>query len=228
MRISPPGKDPAHLNGAALTAAGRSHAMALYTMSQTHVVHVVIDLSDYVQVVAVATSASCQEAFTLDIAERGARLLFLFGDDLRQLLVDGGLLATVEADQQTIWVTSLGRVHDHFNVISYVIVSKSETAFPGSCGGPLCTCKWFARYGGYEHIEYSCMLDLRLQRRSDDYNPQSIPTTRRKGRKKGVALKSHRDPLRSVPAAEPTIPNDTAFAPEMADTCSASAGTTPD
>ena len=100
LSLYPVDYDPAHLNGASLTAAGIFHAQALWLASQGHAVHFEVLSSNadlpghydprHTQVVAVVMDAS-KPVVAAD-AEHGAKTLFSSGDELRQRLLDAGLL----------------------------------------------------------------------------------------------------------------------------------------
>ena len=191
--------DPAHLNGASLTAAGRSHAQALWAASQTREVHRVVlerpnDLPGHfnienTQVVAVVQDLS--KSMIADDAEAGASLLFSSGEELRQRLVNAGLLQQAVAKQdekKIVLATSISRVNAVFNNLAYVIISAETQMFRACRRGPVCTCKWFCRYGGCEHVEYVAMLELRLQKTPRHGNPQVVPGTCARGRKRKASV----------------------------------------
>jgi hypothetical protein len=195
LSLYPADYDPAHLNGASLTAAGRFHAQALWLASQDHAVHFEVLSSNadlpghydprHTQVVAVVMDAS--KPVVAAEAEHGAKILFSSGDELRQRLLDAGLLEEMPAKdrrRKTFLCTKLARVNAVFNNIAYVIISADTCIFRACQRGPVCTCKWFCRHAGCEHVEYVAMLTLRLQQNPRHGNPQEIPATRSRGRKR--------------------------------------------
>ena len=115
--------DPNHLNGASLSDAGRATAQALWLASRNQPVHALVlegatNLPAHynpadTQVVAVVMDLS--KRMVVADAERGAGLLFASGSELRDRLVEAGLLRkTVSKHEKK--VTCLGthvkRVND--------------------------------------------------------------------------------------------------------------------
>jgi hypothetical protein len=191
--------DPNHLNGASVTAAGRSHGQALWLASQTQCVHCEVlekasNLPSHydpniTQVVAVVMDFS--QVFVPSDAEHGAGLLFASGKELEERLLDAGLFKKTTASKDSKYKflgTQMHRVNAVFNNIAYVIISADASIFRACTRGPVCTCKWFCRYAGCEHVEYVSMLTLRLQKEPRHQDPQEIPATRPRGRKRGATV----------------------------------------
>ena len=199
MRLYPDQYDPAHLNGAPLTAAGRSHAQALWLASKSQRVHALVlekktGLPSHynperTEVAAVAMSQ--HQRLVVADAEAGAALLFSSGDELQARLTDAGLLQARHATNNKkhhFLGTQMHRVNAVFNNIAYVIISSDASIFRACTRGPVCTCKWFCRHAGCEHVEYVAMLSLRLEERPRHACPQEIPGTRPRGRKRGATV----------------------------------------
>ena len=199
MQLYPPAPDPAHLNGASLIAAGRSHAQALWEASQTETVHAVVlegsgqapkhyDVN-VTQVVAVVMNV--KKKLVVEDAEHGAGALFSSGVELQRRLQAAGVLKKFSVPSNTkqkYLGTQVRRVNAVFNDIAYVIISSDASIFRACARGAACTCKWFCRHAGCEHVEYVSMLALRLQKQPKYPNPQELPGTRPRGRKRGSHL----------------------------------------
>ena len=211
MSLYPPEYDPAHLNGAPLTAAaGRSHAQALWLAAEKQRVHALVlerkrNLPQHydpvcTQVVTVVMDVS--RKFVIADAENGAALLFSSSEELRQLLLDSGVLEqriAVNGKKHKFLSTQMHRVNALLNNIAYVVISSDARIFRACARGPACTCKWFCCYAGCEHVEYVAMLPLRLEAHPRHANPQAIPGTRPRGRKRGATLVTPAERLKKKP-----------------------------
>ena len=173
LSLYPSAYDPSHLHGASLTAAGRSHAQKLWIASKSQRVHSEVLIKkknlpahydpSHTQIIAVVTDLS--KKFVLSDAEHGAGILFASGCELQHRLLDAGLLEKESASgnkKQTFLSTRMSRVNAVLNNLAYVIVTADTRFFRAAARGPVCTCKWFCRYAGCEHVEYVAMLNLRL------------------------------------------------------------------
>ena len=204
--LAPPKTDPSLRNGQALTSAGRSHAQALFEASEDaqkkHAcIHVVIDVSDNTQVIAIVENT--RSTFDEDLARKAARMLFETGEVLETSLIEANLLAKVKcADAQWRLVTNTSMVNDTFTRMAYVIVSK-ETRFYKNCRhGPICTCRWFGRYAQCEHIEFARTFGVRLFHA--EYAMTTVPGSMLRGRPKNstkVAVKTISSCKRKIEAA---------------------------
>ena len=204
--LAPPKTDPSLRNGQALTSAGRSHAQALFEASEDaqkkHAcIHVVIDVSDNTQVIAIVENT--RSTFDEDLARKAARMLFETGEVLETSLIEANLLAKVKcADAQWRLVTNTSMVNDTFTRMAYVIVSK-ETRFYKNCRhGPICTCRWFGRYAQCEHIEFARTFGVRLF--PAEYAMTTVPGSMLRGRPKNstkVAVKTISSCKRKIEAA---------------------------
>ena len=109
----PRGEDPNVLNGASLSKAGRSHAIALWTASQSKQIHAIFDIGDRTQVVAMVRDLSVN--FSPTDAEAGSRMLFASGQELQTMLEHDGLVQWVQCiDDNLRLCTAPERVNDVF------------------------------------------------------------------------------------------------------------------
>ena len=181
----PRGEDPNVLNGASLSKAGRSHAIALWTASQSKQIHAIFDIGDRTQVVAMVRDLSVN--FSPTDAEAGSRMLFASGQELQTMLEHDGLVQWVQCiDDNLRLCTAPERVNDVFVKHVYVIVSNEGTYYPSCRRGIICTCKWFCRYARCEHVRFASMLDMRLHPSTGA--PHDTPSTAPRGRKRGACV----------------------------------------
>ena len=90
VHSSPPGTDPALLNGEALETAGRTTAISFWALQRDKQIHLVADLSKEAQIVAMIRHKDW--AFDSRTAAAGIRMLFAIGTALSNLLQAHGLL----------------------------------------------------------------------------------------------------------------------------------------
>ena len=157
--MSPPFVDPQLLNGMALTKQHRSTALQLYDAQTSHPVHIVYDVSQDLQIIAITNTASAQ--LNLATARAGSRLLTMTGEALNTELLKCGLLENMlcASTGHTMTCTRLSRVNAMFQAVQYVHV-RTIGMMPWPLHmDPVCTCPGFARYGGCEHVEFTKMLD---------------------------------------------------------------------
>ena len=183
LTTQPPDVDPAHHNGAALKAAGRSPAVLLYEASETKTIHFVYDWSQHTQMVAVAqtTEITCDANLT----SAGIQMIFSSGAELENLFLTHKLLEDfTDAGGTKRRCTQIGPTNRIFKDYCYVCVSKvSMPPFRSAANNPTGTCSSFARYGGCEHVEYVKMLQLRV--RDATLSTDTLPMQRKRGRKPG-------------------------------------------
>ena len=183
VHSSPPATDPALLNGAALEAAGRTCAITFWSLQKSKQIHVIADIGEHTQVIAMIRQAEC--TFELQAAA-GIRMLFAKGVALRNMLQTHGLLEDMPHFDDTSIVSSCTRVSQvrrFFHDTCYVCVS-TVPAFPfPACPNGHCTCAMSSRYGDCEHAEYVRMLSLRV--RAATISGDNVPTQQKRGRKKG-------------------------------------------
>ena len=148
-------------------------------------IHLVVDICANTQVAAVVHDVS--KTFVESDANRGAHMLFAAGLDLQDMLVDGGLLQNTKClDGAQRLCTCTARVRATFAHLCYVIVSKESKFYKNCRHGPICTCKWFCRYSGCEHVDFTRFLNLRLLPAGPDDIPSMIATHRKRGRPLGM------------------------------------------
>ena len=184
--MSPPDVDAQLLSGPALPNLHRTTALQLFDAQQNHQIHLVRDMSEVLQIVAVCHNAATP--LNTDSAHAGCDLLLLAGPSLDAALCKHGLLEEMHSASlgKPIACARLARINAVFSEIRYVLVrAPGQKPWP-LYKDPLCTCPAFARYGGCEHAEFVKMLDLRLREQSSE--PDHLPILRRKGRKPGQCL----------------------------------------
>ena len=154
--------------------------------------HVVVDVDDWTQIIAVSRTA--EKPLDEQAARAAIPMLFAKGIVLKNLLLTHGLLVAEEDQRadgskgESRTVTKIAAVNAFFNNICYVCVSKVDKfPFP-PCREPMCTCATFCRYGDCEHAEYVRMIDLRL--RCATSSPESLPMQRKRGRKFALGFRS--------------------------------------
>ena len=121
-------------------------------------------------------------------------MLFSAGEDLRELLKDGGLLQEQPCkDGVGRLCTCTGRVRATFQNLACVIVSREATYYRNCRHGPICTCTWFCRYAGCEHVTFAKFLNLRLLP-ADPAERMTLTAPQRRGRPVGVKKVTHKTP----------------------------------
>ena len=115
-------------------------------------------------------------------------MLFQSGESLTEALREAGMLQDMKRKDGVAEpnCTVFAKVVEYFAQIVYVILRPAGHAPHPEFHDPLCTCAYFCRYAGCEHVEYVKMLALRL--RPATSSAVTLPVQKRRGRKRGQTL----------------------------------------
>jgi len=184
LHLFPPAVDDNFLGGPLLARLGRSTAFELWEVRAGN--HLVVDVTDTLQVVAMVRTA--KETLCHEDAQAAVRMLSLGGETLQKEMVRVGILTNMKASSGVLVrrCTSLANVLRFFKNMCFVFVRPAHhPPFP-TFADPLCSCTCFCRYAGCEHVEFAKMLDLRL--RPATSSAEQLPVQRQRGRKRGQTL----------------------------------------
>ena len=189
LQFFPPAVDENFIGGNLMARLGRNTAFELWEGRARN--HIVVDVTDMLQVVAMVRTAN--ETLCQEDAQAAVRMLSLGGDALQTELVRVGILTDMKASSGVVVrrCTSLEKVLRFFKNMCFVLVRPAHhPPFP-TFAGPLCSCTCFCRYAGCEHVEFAKMLDLRL--RPATSSAEQLPVQRQRGRKRGQTLTARGD-----------------------------------
>ena len=184
LQLLPPAVDESFLVGDLLARLGRSTAFELWAVRADN--HVVVDVSDSLQVVAMGRTS--REKLCPDDARAAVRMLTLGGTKLHEEVVRVGILTDMESESGVLvpQCTSLSQVIRFFQKMCFVWVRPAHYPPLPTFTDPLCSCACFCKYAGCEHVEFTKMLDLRL--RPATSSAEQLPVQRKRGRKRGQTL----------------------------------------
>ncbi len=201
----PPSADPAWLNGSVLGRVGRSNAMELWDASRGREIHLVVEVDDHMEVVAMVYNAG--KDWDAEAATTGCQMLLASGEKLRNILIETGLLQPV-AEGVARLRTKLSAVRRVLQDIAYVFVLEPGHGYMGVGTSPACTCASFCHHGGCEHCEFVAMLNLRLRTQSSF--PESLPSQRKRGRPLGAHTRGSKRLPRGASDRAPELASRTA------------------
>ena len=181
--MHPPEEDPGMLNSRTLAAAGRTTALQFWELQKkgstmSHTVRITESLE--------ITAMPAHEGICLNVltAERGMKLIRMCGQELVDCLLEGGLLFEHQClDGSIRHLTRQSRVREHFVDVVYVVDCRDAAHMEGfrlSTQNPFCTCIWYSRYSGCEHIKYMTWVATALTPQPKP-GPQNIPLKKKRG-----------------------------------------------
>ena len=174
LQLVAPHQDPGHLQGLLLAQIGRSTAIDVL---EAKIPHLVVDISEYIHVVALGSFPL--DTWDTEKGRVGAELLFqgrtsrLHNLRRHRLLCDDEATGDLHTD-----CTGFSRVLRFF--VNTVHVKLRCPQHPR----PICTCKWFCRERGCEHVEYVKFWDVQLRAKTN--SADVLPVLKRCGRKRGT------------------------------------------
>ena len=145
--------------------------------------HLVGEISEYIHVVALGSSTKFP--WDTEKGRVGAELLFQGRTSLLHNLRRHGLFCDDEAkgDLHTD-CTGFSRVLRFFVNTVHVILRCPGHAPHPQHPRSICTCKWFCRERGCEHVEYVKCWDVQLRAKTN--SADVLPVLTRSGRKRGT------------------------------------------
>jgi hypothetical protein len=172
------------LMGDLLARPGRSTAFELWAVRADN--HIVVDVSDSLQVVAMGRTS--REKLCPDDARAAVRMLTLGDTALQEEVVRVRILTDMESESGVLvrQCTSLSQVIRFFQKMCFVWVRPAHYPPLPTFTDPLCSFACFCRYAGCEHVEFTKMLDLRLRQATS--SAEQLPVQRKRGRKRGRTL----------------------------------------
>jgi len=186
--IHPPEEDPALLNSQTLANAGRTTALEFWELQKKgSIISHTVKITDSLEI----TAMPAHEGICLNVqtAERGMKLLRMYGQELVDCLLEGGLLFEHRGlDGSVHRLTRQRRVREHFVDVVYIVDCRDAAHMAGfrrSAQNPFCTCIWYARYGGCEHIKFMTWIATPLTPQPKP-SPHNIPLKKRQGRTRGT------------------------------------------
>lgn len=199
----PPTEDPALLNSQQLIAANRTTALMFWDLQQSgKVICHTEQLTDNLEITAMPVHKDV--TMHVPTAQRGIRLLRMHGQELLDTLLEGGLLYESQGiDGIRRNFTRQGRVRDHFVDLAYIVTCRNAedmAGFRNPTRATFCTCIWYARYCGCEHLKYMTWIATPLNPQPQP-SPLEIPLQRKRGRKMDSRMVSEPPPKRRRKAA---------------------------